>query len=74
MISYADMHEDMEPDLSQDAFGEDVIDSLETYDFDVDDDEGWDYVDDENFVATSKKMTLMTLRSSCTRMTRRSLS
>ena len=74
MISYADMHEDMEPDLSQDAFGEDVIDSLETYDFDVDDDEDWDYVDDENFVATSKKMTLMTLRSSCTRMTRRSLS
>ena len=30
MISYADMHEDMGPDLSQDAFGEDAIDSLET--------------------------------------------
>ena len=38
MISYVDTHEDMEPDLSQDAFGEDVIDSLETYDFDVEDD------------------------------------
>ena len=33
VISYADMPEDMEPDLSQDAFGEDVIDSLESYDF-----------------------------------------
>ena len=32
LISYADKHEAMEPDLSQDAFGEDVIDSLETYD------------------------------------------
>ena len=55
MISYADMHEDMEPDLSQDAFGEDVIDSLETYDFDVEDDEDWDYVDDENVAATSSE-------------------
>ena len=55
MISYADMHEDMEPDLSQDAFGEDVIDSLETYDFDVEDDEDWDYVDDENVAATSNE-------------------
>ena len=55
VISYADMHEDMEPDLFQDAFGEDVIDSLETYDFDVDDHEDWDYVDDENVVATSKE-------------------
>ena len=48
VISYADMHEDMEPDLSQDAFGEDVIDSLETYDFDVEDDEDWDYVEVES--------------------------
>ena len=55
VISYADMHEDMEPDLSQDAFGEDVIDSLETYDFDVEDDEDWDYVDDENVAATSNE-------------------
>ena len=55
VISYADMHEDMEPDLSQDAFGEDVIDSLETYDFDVDDDEDWDHVDDENVAFTSNE-------------------
>ena len=57
VISYADMREDidMEPDLSQDAFGEDVIDSLETYDFDVEDDEDWDYVDDENVAATSNE-------------------
>ena len=55
VISYADMHEDMEPDLSQDAFGEDVIDSLESYDFNVEDDDEWDYdyVDDENVAATS---------------------
>ena len=53
VISYADMHEDMGPDLSQDAFGEDVIDSLESYDFDVEDDD--DYVDDENVAATSSE-------------------
>ena len=47
VISYVDIREDMEPDLSQDAFGEDVIDSLETYDFDVEDDEDWGHVDDE---------------------------
>ena len=49
------MHEDMEPDLSQDAFGEDVIDSLESYDFDVEDDDDWDHVDDENVAATSNE-------------------
>ena len=55
VISYADIREDMEPDLSQDAFGEDVIDSLETYDFDVEDDEDWDHVDDENVASTSNE-------------------
>ena len=30
VISFADMHEDMDPDLSTKAFGEDVIDSLES--------------------------------------------
>ena len=53
VISYADIREDMEPDLSQDAFGEDVTDSLETYDFDVEDDEDLDHVDDENVASTS---------------------
>ena len=55
VISYADMHQDMEPDLSQDAFGEDVIVSLETYDFDVEDDEDCDHVDDENVASTSNE-------------------
>ena len=55
VISYADMHEDMEPDLSQDAFGEDVIDSLESYDFDVEDDEDWGHVDDENVASKSNE-------------------
>ena len=32
-----------------------IIDSLETYDFDVGDDEDWDYVDDENVAATSNE-------------------
>ena len=72
VISYADMREDMEPNLSQDAFGEDVFDSLETYDFNVEDDEDWDYM------LMMKMLQLqamkMTPRSSCTRMTRKSLS
>ena len=55
VISNTNMQEDMEPDLSQDAFGEDVIDSLETYDFDVENDEDWDHVDDENVAATSNE-------------------
>ena len=55
VISYADMHEDMEPDLLQDAFGEDVIDSLESYDFDVEDDDDWDHVDDENVASTGNE-------------------
>ena len=55
VISHADMHEDMEPDLSQDAFGKDVIDSLETYAFDIDDDEDWDHVDDEDVASTSNE-------------------
>ena len=55
VISYADMHEDMEPDLSQDAFGEDVIDSLESYDFDVEEDEDWDHVDGENVASTNNE-------------------
>ena len=55
VISYADMHEDVEPDSFQDAFGEDVLDSLETYDFDVEDDEDWDHVNDENVASTSNE-------------------
>ena len=49
------MHEDMEPDLSQDAFGEYVIDSVESYDFDVEDDDDWDHVDDENVASKSNE-------------------
>lgn len=30
VVSFAEMHEDMDPDLSTKAFGEDVIDSLES--------------------------------------------
>ena len=55
VISYADMHEDMEPDLSQDAFGEDVIHSLESYDFDFEDNDDWDHVDDENVASKSNE-------------------
>ena len=47
LISYAEMHEDMEPDLSQEAFGGDVIGSLESYDFDIDDETEWDFAGDD---------------------------
>ena len=53
VISYADMQENMEPDLSQEAFGEEVIDSLESYDFQVDDDDDWDEYGDDVVVSPS---------------------
>ena len=51
VISFADMHEDMDPDLSTKAFGEDVIDSLESYDLELDCDTEWDDEGEENIAA-----------------------
>lgn len=48
VISFADMHEDMDPDLSTKAFGEEVIDSLESYDLKLDFDIEWDEENDES--------------------------
>lgn len=42
VISFADMREDMDPDLSAKAFGEEVIDSLESFDFELEYDIDWD--------------------------------
>jgi len=35
VVSFAEMHEDIDPDLSTKAFGEDVINSLELYDLEL---------------------------------------
>ncbi len=51
MISYAEMHE--VPDLSQEAFGGDVIDSLESYDFDIDDETEWAFAGDDMVSSSS---------------------
>ena len=51
VISFVDMHEDMDPDLLTKASGEDVIDSLESYDFELDYDTEWDDEGEENIAA-----------------------
>ena len=42
VVSFAEMHEDMDPDLSTKAFGEDVINSLESYDLELEYGIEWD--------------------------------
>ena len=55
VITYSEMHEDLEPDLSQGAFGEEAIALLETYDIEIDDDVDWDEQDYEPLTDPNKK-------------------
>lgn len=48
VISFVDMHEDMDPNLTVSSFGEEVVDSLESYDLELDDDIEWDDETDAN--------------------------
>lgn len=53
VISFVDMREDMDPNLTVSSFGEEVVDSLESYDLELDDDIEWDDETEESVSANN---------------------